>query len=199
MTDSVEGLDPEEMSVWTDNHFMPVKQRVWEKLEARLDLLNDQLRTLEFLSGFPEAWLTTPGRIYRGEHYQSYSYRSLDVMRHSRGENLALLRVVLLWGHPVGIHLILVGEPRAWWLEQKNMSVLPVNEWWLSCHDNPWVWEFPDEGWEKLSELTPGRCAHEIHRRQFLKISSFLPVDQIDRLEEFVQAKVQELDAGGAT
>lgn len=193
MTESARALNEQEQSVWADRTFMPLKQQVWSKLEARLTEVLEELRSSYHPDMLP--WPSHPGRMYKGENYLSYSYRSLDFPAYSAGNDLFLIRVVLLWGHPVGVHLICTGAPREFaekkiWANQTTLA----DGWLLAAQDSPWIWE-PRAGLLPLANMSEQIWQAENLRRTFLKISRYMPGPELDDLESFVLTSWKEIMA----
>ena len=193
MTDRPQ-LTEAEMAVWQDRAFMPLKQRVWSKLESHLLTTLDRLREYEGNQYLPREWLLTPGKISRGENYQDYAYRVLDFPRFSEGENLVLFRTMLLWGHPVGVHLICTGDLRKPVMDRLISSDVSLSgDWYYSQQADPWQWESEDEHLLAWSQLRDIDIKADQARRLFFKVSRFLPVDEYERLSDFAEESWAEL------
>lgn len=185
---------PEEWSVWSDRDFMPMKVKVWAKLEEELIECLKMVELLPLPVDLPLEWFATKGRIYRGENYHSYSYRSLDFPKYVKGEDLLLLRVVLLWGHPAGIHLICSGTPRKRLLSTLTLRRKTLSAYWhLACHSTPWTWEPDAAGWVALPTLSDHEWKACHTQRDFVKVSRFLSLDSLSALGPFVQDAWQEM------
>ncbi|MEM6802794.1 MAG: hypothetical protein AAF696_15400, partial [Bacteroidota bacterium] len=168
-------LNPEEFGVFADRKFMPLKQSVWKKLEGSLSVLADrELELIQDYEALLEIELNRPmPKISRGENYHSYSYRVLDYPRLLEKDHMFLFRCMLLWGHPIGFHLILSGkfqeayaEKLVLGLKEKKMEV------YYAAQDSPWIWEKDAKG----LELVDSNSGLQIHDRSFFKLSTFLPI-----------------------
>lgn len=193
MTDRPQ-LTEAEMAVWQDRAFMPLKQRVWTKLERHLLATLDRLREYEGNQHLPREWLLTPGKISRGENYQDYAYRVLDFPRFSEGENLFLFRTMLLWGHPVGVHLICTGDLRKPVMDRLlNRESGLASDWQYSQQPDPWRWEAQAAGLLPWSQVSDVAIKADQARRLFFKLSRFLPMDQYEHLSDFTEESWAEL------
>ena len=105
-------LTEKELAIFQDYEFMPLKAKVWAKIEALLSQLQQQLeeKIPEFSNQLPTDLIYSSGKLSRGENYKTYSYRVMDYPRVFQGSDIFTYRCVVLWGHPIGFHLILKGE-----------------------------------------------------------------------------------------
>lgn len=176
-------LNEAEWSVFENKRFMPLKERVLHKLEGLLgDLASQLTEETKLPFSFGGAKAMGP-KISRGENYQSYAYRVLDYPRLHDGHEFMLFRTMILWGHPIGFHLILSQEAKAAFGGDLGTKLkgLP-SDWRLSQQDTPWLWE---PNWKQLPELYELSMAevNDILRvRKFCKISRFLPIELYQEL-----------------
>ena len=168
-------LSPEEFGVFSDQKFMPLKQQSWQKLESILSLLAEkEVSLIREYAGLIDEQLDRPmPKISRGENYHSYSYRVLDYPRILEKEHMFLFRTMLLWGHPIGFHLILSGRYQEAYAEKLLNAASELDkEIFYSAENSPWLWEHDSENMIKLGNNTKIR----IEERSFFKLSSFLPI-----------------------
>jgi hypothetical protein len=173
-------LNDEEWSVFQDQRFMPLKQKVWQKMEAILHELARAIKTdLATETGaLPSGWETASAKISRGENYQTYSYRVLDYPRVHQGQEFFFFRTLFLWGHPIGFHMIFSQEYRDFLSPDiaqrlKHLSL----DWRLSAQDNPWLWEEAHPQLFPIADLGREEIERIVSARKFLKISRFLPLE----------------------
>ncbi len=178
-------LDPVELAVLKDREFMPVKLRVARKLEAKLNQLGQSLQAEVEAQGqhLPAVIRARPPKLSRGENYQSYAYRVMDYPRVFGKEDMLAFRSMVLWGHPVGYHLMLAGTYREQYrpLLAQAISQLPEG-YLLSAQATPWQWE-PSHDLLPAQQLTAETVAEIISQRAFIKVSYFLPLTEIEALE----------------
>lgn len=173
--DTTYQLNPEEFGVFADRKFMPLKQSVWQKLEGSLSQLADkELELMHDYEALLEFELNRPmPKISRGENYHSYSYRVLDYPRVLEKEHMFLFRCMLLWGHPIGFHLILSGSYQEAYAEKLIEGAKEVEEnIYYATQDSPWIWEKDAEGFD----LVKTDSSFQINHRSFFKLSSFIPI-----------------------
>jgi hypothetical protein len=177
-------LDPVELAVLKDREFMPVKQRVTQKLEQQLTQLGHDLLAEVERNGqhLPSAIRAQSPKLSRGENYQSYAYRVMDYPRVFGKEDMLAFRSMVLWGHPVGYHLMLAGQYRAHYREAMVQAIPRLPEGYLlSAQRTPWRWE-PDHELLPAHQLTAETVAEIIEARAFIKVSYFLPLTEIETL-----------------
>ncbi|RMG63872.1 MAG: hypothetical protein D6722_17300 [Bacteroidetes bacterium] len=181
-------LSEAEARVLSDREFMPIKHQVSEKVDAALLHLRDLLLPVVQAGPWPAAVRVTPPKLSRGENYRHYAYRLLDCPRVFAGDDMLAFRSLVLWGHPIGFHLMLAGRYRELYLPRflQRYPELPPGAW-LSVQADPWRWEAEAEGLLPLAGLSPAELRRETGRCAFLKVSYFLP------LAEFAQMPVQGL------
>lgn len=192
-------LSPKEFSIFLDDQFMPLKQKVWGKLEGILSLLADkELPLIQELGGNLNIDLSVPGpKISKGENYNSYSYRVLDFPRVLEKKDMFLYRAMVLWGHPIGFHLILSGKYQEAFAEKLvlGLHTLPF-EVKYAQHDTPWIWEAGADGW---LDMTDDQWINPTER-QFFKLSSFIPLGAYPRIpergEQILKAYLEILNEG---
>ncbi|MEZ4827331.1 MAG: hypothetical protein R3C61_13790 [Bacteroidia bacterium] len=172
-------LTPQELEIFRDLDFMPLKARVWKKMESILGQLQPEIKThLTSQPALPEVIRQSVGKISRGENYQSYPYRVLDYPNVFEGDNFLLFRTVILWGRPVGFHLILSGN----WKHQLENTLLngaptlPAG-FLLSAQSNPWIWEPQPDMQHEVSTAPADLLKKTLRDRAFLKLSVYLPVE----------------------
>ena len=180
-------LTEEEYKVYSDLTFMPIKQRVCEKLEGILGQLHAQLRQIcEQDAGLPRELLKMQGKISRGENYNAYAYRVLDYPRYSKDADMFFYRTLILWGQPTGFHLILTGTYKER-VEQQLLAQqhsLP-DSLYISQQETPWIWEADDPGLLKLQGQSAEQLREILTGRPFLKLSAFLPVESYAEIPVF--------------
>jgi len=176
-------LSPKEFGIFSDDQFMPMKQKVWGKLEGILALLADkEMNLLRACSKKLIIPSSQPGpKISKGENYNSYSYRVLDYPRLLDINDMFLFRAMVLWGHPIGFHLILSGKYQEAYAEQLllGLHTLPF-EVQYAQQDTPWIWEDTAEGWLDMTEdewINPSD-------RAFFKLSCFMPIGNYRKIPE---------------
>lgn len=183
--DSDTHLTGQELSAFQDLAFMPLKAKVWEKMEILLNQLRQKLSRSLQTSGwdFAQTLTHTEGKISRGENYHTYAYRVLDHPAIFDRDDFFTFRTMILWGRPVGFHLILSGrykdrfEPAFLASSQKF-----PDEFLLSAQDSPWIWE-PQPGQQFQVSTTPEAQLRAIlSARAFLKLSVFIPLEAYEDL-----------------
>lgn len=178
-------LTDREFEVFSDLEFMPLKVRVWEKLESLISDLRNVL--IDDLLQYP---LTIPaggdGKISRGENYQSYAYRVLDLPAVFDKDDIFTFRTVILWGHPVGFHLIMAGKFQQQFQEQvfRHRKQFPSGTY-LAAHEHPWIWEQTDQRWLEVHTTGEKVLRNAMEERKFLKISRFLNIEDYYQIQEF--------------
>ncbi|MDX2247908.1 MAG: hypothetical protein SF052_14075 [Bacteroidia bacterium] len=187
MKDEIQ-LTDRERAVFADLDFMPLKAKVWEKMERLLaqlrEALNLHLQTSP--QHFAEAGIGMEGKISRGENYQTYAYRVLDYPAVFEKDDLFVFRTVILWGRPMGFHLILSGRYKTQY-EPLFLAAAPrlPEKFLLSAQSHPWIWE-PEPEKQLPIDRTSGEMLKKIlSERDFLKLSVYLPLEAYAEIPSF--------------
>ena len=180
-------LTERELAVFQDSDFMPLKAKVWAKIEVLLSQLQEQLeeKIPEFSDQLPKEFIYSSGKLSRGENYKTYSYRVMDYPRVFQGDDIFTFRCVVLWGHPIGFHWILRGKYKEEFQDRLVENALNLEEEiWLSKQDDPWVWEFEADRQENIHKLSPEAIKHLLQKQNFVKLSLYLPLETYAKIPE---------------
>jgi hypothetical protein len=177
-------LDPVELAVLKDRDFLPTKQRVSRKVEGWLTELGQRLQSeVQSAPQLPSLLQQSTPKLSRGENYHSYAYRVLDYPRWFEGEDMLTFRTLVLWGHPIGYHLMLAGGPRQRYLADLTAAIPRLPEGYtLSAQDHPWIWEAQADGLIPAQHISPQTCQQVLAERHFIKVSYFLDLDAHDQM-----------------
>lgn len=176
-------LSPEEWRVFQDLTFMPLKQQVWEKMEQLLEDFSQVLSADLSPTLFPFEEKSGKAKISRGENYHSYAYRVLDYPRLHQGKEFLLFRTLILWGHPIGFHLILSENYRRKLGPTLPTRLLQLPQYWqISAQDSPWIWEPRETNLPFMHTLQEQEINRLLRERKFLKISRFLPLERYSEI-----------------
>ncbi len=174
-------LDALELALLKDAEVLPRKHSVQRKLERLLAETGQKLSTQKL--DLP--WPSMHPKLSRGENYEQQAYRVMDYPRVQEGESFLFYRTLILWGHPIGLHLIASGH----FMERLAPALLSNYRsldasWQYVAHDNPWLWESDKPGLMPCSGMKTESLEEEINKRKFLKLSRFLPLKQYVDLTE---------------
>ncbi|MEZ4687129.1 MAG: hypothetical protein R3B47_13990 [Bacteroidia bacterium] len=174
-------LSPAEISLFHDRTVMPLKSSILAKMEHLLDQLREVIAesVAPIAPSFPPEFDMKNGKITRGENYNSYPYRVLDMPRAFHGPDIFTFRCVVLWSFPLGFHLILGGRYKAL-LEEKIYQAASTypDGLMLSTQSDPWKWEFNPEEYLKAKVLSEESVRQVARESALLKISFFMPLEQ---------------------
>lgn len=174
-------LSPAELSLFHDQAVMPLKFSILAKMEALLDNLRNVIgeNLVPLVTKFPPEFDMTEGKISKGENYHTFPYRVLDFPRAFHGEDVFTFRCVILWGHPIGFHIILKGRYKVLLQERIIGQAAGIPEsMMLATGNDPWKWEFIAEEYLQARALQEPAIANVVRANSFLKISFFMPLEQ---------------------
>lgn len=185
-------LSKEEFALLADPEVLKRKHRVQLKIEQLLLQSGQNLQ-----QAISTGWQASkPPKLSRGENYQQQAYRVMDFPRMQEGESFFLFRSLVLWGHPIGFHLIVSGH----FMERlapaflQHHQALP-SHWYYGQQEQPWIWEAEAPGLTSCATTETSVLRIAVQKRAFLKISSFLPLQQYQALPAMSLTRWQELSS----
>ncbi|MEM7374445.1 MAG: hypothetical protein AAF587_37975 [Bacteroidota bacterium] len=177
-------LTEKEFHLLQDASLLPAKFRIGEKINKWLAALHRELKTpISNAIHLSEEVCQSSGKISRGENYHNQAYRVLDYPRIFRRDAIFAFRTVVLWGHPIGFHLILSGI-----YKEKHQEHLLTNRHklgenvCLAAHETPWIWEADAPGLHPCHAMSEEDWREHLDRFSFIKLSQFLPLTEYEHI-----------------
>lgn len=174
-------LNPAEMTAFQDRSFMPLKSSAWLKVENLLEVLRhgliEDLAPVRHL--FPREMDVSAGKLSRGENYQDFPYRVLDLPRAFQDREFFTFRALVLWGHHISFHLIATGRYKEA-IQGRIIAAaasLP-DSFNLSAQATPWEWHLNTDDYVQARALQEAPVAQALRENSFLKISFFMPLSR---------------------
>lgn len=136
----------------------------------------------------------TKGQIARGENHKGFPFLSLDLPQKFSKTEFFTYRTLFWWGHYLGFSLILKGPDLDNYLTRLKgcQQDAACENVYLSQHTSPWEWEFSENHFAKVSELSKNEIQEVSGRLQYLKLMRFFPVSEKSFPElNWAQAGVQ--------
>ena len=120
------------------------------------------------------------GQIARGENHKGFPFLSLDIPQKFSKTEFFTYRTLFWWGHYLGFSLILKGPDLNTYSNRlkKYRQDTASTDVYLSQHASPWEWEFGDNQFLKISELSENEIQEIADRLQYLKLMKFYPVSK---------------------
>jgi hypothetical protein len=156
------------------------KPAILKKAESYLEALRSALA--EELKAHPKPYPAdtdlTKGQIARGENHKGFPFISLDIPQKFSKTEFFTYRTLFWWGHYLGFSLILKGPDLDTYLTRlkQNRQDAACENVYLSQHTSPWEWEFSENHFSKVSELSEDEIQGIADRLQYLKLMRFFPV-----------------------
>lgn len=174
-------LSETEAYLFRSAELLPLKHRICRKMEGWLELVGEAIAEdlKENPKGLPPEWVDSSPRLSRGENYHEQAYRVLDYPRFFAKADMLTARVVVLWGHATGFHLMAAGKYREQYLEAwvPEINRLPAG-FQLSAQQNPWIWENTNTELLPVDSLDEATVRSTLESRSFIKLSYFLPLEK---------------------
>jgi hypothetical protein len=122
----------------------------------------------------------TKGQIAKGENHKGFPFLSLDLPQKFSKTEFFTYRTLFWWGHYLGFSLILKGSDLDTYsnrLKEYRQDAACENVY-LSQHTSPWEWEFSENHFAKVSELSKNEIQEIADRLQYLKLMKVFPVSE---------------------
>lgn len=177
-------LTEREFSLLQDASLLPTKYQIGKKMDKWLLHLQRELNPhIKDAIHLAEEVRKSTGKISRGENYHNQAYRVLDFPRIFRRDAMFAFRTVVLWGHPIGFHLILSGTYKEAYQEVILAKKEELGEYvYVAAHPNPWIWESDAEGLMACHSLSSKEWEDHLNTYSFIKLSHFMPLADYEQL-----------------
>lgn len=149
-------LSEEDQNLVMNGDWILTKNRVLEQISSFLATL--QLSQSELIKQhfeLPDAILSIPPKLTKGENYLGLPYRVLDYPRLFGQEDIFAIRILFWWGHYFTVNLLLAGE----WKRKSSsaliaaMDQLKETDYFICTGDNPWINELSPENYREINTL----------------------------------------------
>lgn len=180
----MENFSSEEHDFLSQKEIYTIKKEVTEKLKVILMNTSEKISGISAknLKVLPEKILTK-GKISKGENYQGYPYIILDNPRLFNQHSILVYRTMILYGHYASCHLQIHGDflnqyKNSIYYNLKNFS---DGNYYIPNGPSPWIYHLEDGGFDKLNMTL---SMNDLFKHSFFKISSFLPISEIENLPD---------------
>ena len=134
------------------------KPAIMKKAESYLEELRSALAAelKAHPKPYPPDTDLTKGQIARGENHKGFPFLSLDIPQKFSKTEFFTYRTLFWWGHYLGFSLILKGPDLDTYLNRLKefRQDAACENVYLSQHASPWEWEFSENHFSKVSELS---------------------------------------------
>ncbi|MFT3932982.1 MAG: hypothetical protein QM726_05140 [Chitinophagaceae bacterium] len=189
-------LSTEEMQLVSNSHWILTKHRIIEKVYHLFGNLSEQMQSALQVPGIlPEAVLSLPPKISKGEQYEAMPYVVLDYPRYFTKEDVLAVRSFFWWGHYFSITLHLKGNYCKLYYKKIAAAVAAkkLNDHYFSVSGNEFSFNLESENYTQENVFV--RLANEEQSIPFLKLSYKIPFEQWPHAEmEFMHAFQQLLN-----
>lgn len=158
------------------------KPSILKKAEGYLEELRSSL-AVELKAHpkpYPPETDLTKGQIARGENHKGFPFLSLDLPQKFSKTEFFTFRTLFWWGHYLGFSLILKSPNLDPYINRlkKSRQDAACETIYLSQHTSPWEWEFSENNFIKVSELSENEIQEIAERLQYLKLIRIFPVTE---------------------
>lgn len=158
------------------------KPSILKKAEGYLEELRSSL-AVELKAHpkpYPPETDLTKGQIARGENHKGFPFLSLDLPQKFSKTEFFTFRTLFWWGHYLGFSLILKSPNLDPYINRlkKSRQDAACETIYLSQHTSPWEWEFSENNFVKVSELSENEIQEIAERLQYLKLIRIFPVTE---------------------
>jgi hypothetical protein len=159
-------------------HKPDIMKKAESYLEELRSLLAAELKT--YPKPYPADTDLIKGQIARGENHKGFPFLSLDLPQKFSKTEFFTYRTLFWWGHYLGFSLILKSPDLDTFSNrlQENRQDAACENVYLSQHTSPWEWEFSENNFTKVSELSKIEIQEIADRLQYLKLIRIFPVSE---------------------
>ncbi len=181
-------LLPAEMELVSSPDIILTKNAILQKIKLFLEGIQEKQFAIlkHYSSKLPQAVLTIPPKISRGENYKGLPWLVLDNPRYFQPNNIFAIRTMFWWGNFFSITLQLSGDNKTTFLRKiiANISGLKENEFSVYNGDNEWAHDLDPKSYLRLAALAPGELNQIVSTNNFLKLAIKFPIDSLEAVEE---------------
>lgn len=185
-----------ELELLTDENLHETRHRLVARVQTWLAEVETALRPVVETGPWLPGTDVVRGKISRGDNYAFQPYQVLDFPRYAQGQNVMLLRTMVLWSVGVSLEFIGIGQPKQEFvprlLRGGGVPTRLRSDWALGTSDSPWEWAPIEEHYTPLRAYAPAGWRKVLEESDYLKLALHLP------FAEPVPLPTSELIAGAA-
>ncbi len=171
----------EEVAFISDQEVILTKNRLTEKMIARLEALRSALMDEVKQNPFPGIVFPS-GKISKGENYAGFPYLVLDYPAVFKKEDIFALRTIFWWGNHISNVFIIKGK----YLDHFRSAILEktpsLGSKLFFLGETPWLNEVSKE-YVESSKVDKEQIKRQINEFGFVKITELHPMEEINRLD----------------
>lgn len=177
----------EELAILKNDRFLRLKNEVSEKIIAYLAEIERALHREIKLTDFqwPEGTFLKAGKISKGEQYRGLPYFILDYPRLFTQKEVFAFRNMLWWGNHYSCTLHLQGPLLERQKEAIAKNLLSQHDVYFCVNDQPWDYHYESSNYLQIKDLVLTDILYQMDTNGFIKLSSFIPVDEWDEFYSF--------------
>ncbi len=181
-------LTEKEVSVLSNSEFLTVKAEISSKINASLSDIHSELK--QVAKNTPSEvlkYFTKPGKISRGENYNSLPYFVLDYPNHFKKDEVFAIRHLVWWGNFLSCTLHISGNLKK---NLENQLLLfkefyDQEEFFICVNTTPWEYHYKSSNYLKINDLSNTDFQKILEEQTFIKLSIKAPIDAINDLKPF--------------
>lgn len=190
MQDTKITFSENELQALDNTEFFVIKRSIEEKIKKIfLELRDDYHQTLTKIPGIlpDEKYLSSGGKVFRGENYRMFPYIVLDYPRHFSKEEVFAFRTMMWWGHHFSFTLH-IGEAAMEKYGTGIIARLPQlrnTGTYICVNDTPWHYHYEPSNYSLLDELSDTEIQKIGRQYTFIKLSRKMPVIEWEKIKPF--------------
>jgi hypothetical protein len=188
-------LSPDELELVENAGWILTKNRIMEKVYALFGMIAEHMKS-ELTKNVPlDASMQTTPKISKGENYQGLPYVILDYPRLFSKEDVFAIRTMFWWANYFSVTLHLKGSYKEMFIGKiwKNISVTPVNDFYISISVDEWMHELDEKNYIQLSQTNSATLENIFSGNSFLKISTKIELNQWNDSEVLLMDSYKKL------
>lgn len=182
-----------EMELVQNSNWILTKRRIVDKVCLMFGMLADEYdlfltKKINQSDSLPSEVLVIPPKISKGENYQGLPYVVLDYPRYFDKKNIFAVRTFFWWGNFFSSTLQLKGKYKNQTMPiiASNYSLFKKNNYYISTGSDEWDFRFNKKNLTPLGGLNMHKWMETITEKEFIKLSSKIPLVQWNQADKFL-------------
>lgn len=181
-------LSPEEASLVTKADWILTKNSILQKTKQLLAVIQTEQQHIvkSYSSFFAEEILNTSPKISKGENYKGLPWLVLDYPRYFNKENAFAIRTFFWWGNFFSGTFHLSGIYKRLYEIKiiRSFESLSIKGFSVCVNDDQWEHHFEADNYLPLHTFTAQGFEEIISKRDFIKLSKKIPLQQWNDAEK---------------
>ncbi len=187
------GINPEELALLKDQHFLKAKKQIEVKVTQLL--LESQKSLIQWVEtreiDLPDDVSLIPRKVAKGENYADMPYWVSDFPANMKGTDLWSFRTVVWWGNYISFSLIIAGKYKTAFTPFDLLLQEP--DLYFTIAPSPWKLEFENEVVKPGLEVREEEIIQHFENHDFIKLSVTEKLENVNKLTDLTVVSFEKL------